>query len=143
MQTIQNAPTGPSLSDLESQVAGLEHIDPYIEGGDLEKKSAERHRPPRLDNSSDTDTDIVPFDTEKDSESHIVVWNGPDDPENPQNWPRSKKIAFTLSLASLNFLITFASSIFSTAIGDVSKLYHVSAEVATLGTSLFVMVSYV
>ena len=36
---------------------------------------------------------------------NIVDWDGPDDPENPLNWPTSKKLS-TLSMVSI---ITFLS----------------------------------
>ncbi|KAI4132689.1 MAG: hypothetical protein LQ347_002494 [Umbilicaria vellea] len=72
---------------------------------------------------------------------NIVDWNGPDDPGNPMNWPRSKKWLVTFTFSLMTFVITFASSVFSTATVVTSKEYGVSTEVTTLGTSLFVLVS--
>ena len=74
-------------------------------------------------------------------ENDVVGWDGPNDPENPHNWKKSKKYTVTVFYASLTFCITFASSIFSTATEVTSELYGVSTEVMTLGTSLFVLVS--
>ena len=31
----------------------------------------------------------------KDKDTSIVVWDGPNDPDNPQNWPRRKKWQIT------------------------------------------------
>ena len=73
-------------------------------------------------------------------EDNVIGWDGPDDPGNPQNWSRGKKLATTLFYASMTFCITFASSVFSTATQVTAAKFHVSTEVMTLGTGLFVMV---
>ena len=73
-------------------------------------------------------------------EDNIIGWDGPDDPGNPQNWSRGKKLATTLFYASMTFCITFASSVFSTATEVTAAKFHVSTEVMTLGTALFVLV---
>ena len=73
-------------------------------------------------------------------ETNLIGWDGPDDPENPQNWPKSKKYTVTIFYASMTFCLTFASSIFSTATEVTAKLFDVSNEVMVLGTSLFVLV---
>lgn len=73
-------------------------------------------------------------------ENNVVGWDGPDDPGNPQNWSRGKKLATTLFYATMTFTITFASSVFSTATQVTAAKFHVSTEVMTLGTGLFVMV---
>lgn len=78
-------------------------------------------------------------DRKKQEESNLVGWNGPDDPENPMNWPRSKKFFVTVLYASVTFCLTFASSVFSTATEITARKFDVSNEVMTLGTSLFVL----
>lgn len=75
-----------------------------------------------------------------DSENNVVAWDGPDDPQNPQNWPKSKKYLTTVLYSSCTFCITFASSVFSTATEVTAHEYGVSTEVMTLGTSLVVLV---
>ena len=74
-------------------------------------------------------------------ENDVVGWDGPNDPQNPHNWKKSKKYIVTVLYASLTFCITFSSSIFSTATEVTAELYGVSNEVMTLGTSLVVFVS--
>ena len=73
-------------------------------------------------------------------ENNVVAWDGPDDPQNPQNWSKAKKYTTTVLYASCTFTITFASSVFSTATEVTAKEFGVSLEVMTLGTSLFVLV---
>ena len=72
---------------------------------------------------------------------NLVGWDGPNDPENPMNWPRSKKWLVTSFFSFMTFVITFSSSVFSTATVVTSTEFGVSQEVTTLGTSLFVLVS--
>lgn len=69
---------------------------------------------------------------------NLVVLEGPDDPLNPQNIPAKWKWIYAALLGALTFVVTFASSVFSTVITTTSAEYHVSEEVMTLGTSLFV-----
>lgn len=70
---------------------------------------------------------------------NLVDWEGPDDPGNPQNWPVWKKWIITVSLGTVAVVVTFASSIFSTATQATAELFGVSDEVMILGTSLFVV----
>jgi hypothetical protein len=72
---------------------------------------------------------------------NLVEWDGPKDPEDPMNFSLSKKWTITMTTGLMTFVITFASSIFSTASVETARLFHVSTEVTTLGTSLFVAVN--
>lgn len=100
----------------------------------------------------------------------VVTWSGPDDPENPQNWPKTTRCFYVSTLIStcpfilhrsvilvllrtgylanrvqtgilalMTWVVTFASSVFSTGTRPVMAEFGVSEEVATLGTSLFVL----
>lgn len=112
-----------------------------------------RHRNPAYTESSNS-VENAGRDVEKEGEkSHgqkqrqekdpnLIDWDGPDDPENPMNWSTSKKWIVTVALACTTFCITFASSVFSTATYATAQEFRVSAEVTTLGTSLFVLVSH-
>ncbi|CAI7666990.1 unnamed protein product [Penicillium pancosmium] len=74
--------------------------------------------------------------TEKDP--NLVEWDGPNDPENPQNFSRIRKWVITVVMSSMTMWITFASSVFSTATLVTAKEFNVSTEVMVLGTSLTV-----
>ncbi|PQE24511.1 mfs multidrug transporter protein [Rutstroemia sp. NJR-2017a WRK4] len=76
---------------------------------------------------------------EQEQDPNLVTWDGPDDPENPMNWPTSKKWLVTVVMGLMTFCVTFASSVFSTATVVVAEVYGVSEEVGVLGTSLFVL----
>ncbi|MCJ1291774.1 Citrinin biosynthesis cluster MFS transporter mrr1 [Xylographa carneopallida] len=70
---------------------------------------------------------------------NLVTWDGPDDPGNPMNWPLRKKMLVTFTFSMTTFVITFSSSVFSTATQVTAVEFGVSEEVMTLGTSLFVL----
>jgi hypothetical protein len=46
------------------------------------------------------------------SQSNIVEFDGPDDPENPKNWSTRRKWAVTGGMGGMTFVVTFASSVF-------------------------------
>ena len=95
-----------------------------------------------IEKDADSPASAAPTTTNPQSKTkdpNLVEFDGPDDPENPQNWSRTKKWILTMSLGFMTFNITLASSIFSTATFAVSEHFHIGLEVSTLGTSLFVL----
>lgn len=73
--------------------------------------------------------------------NNLVDFDGPDDTENPKNFSKAKKWAVTASMGWMTFVVTFSSSIFSVAVEPVSQEFAISRVVATLGVSLFLLVS--
>ena len=71
--------------------------------------------------------------------TYIVEFDGPDDPLNPLNWSVRRRVSATILLGLTTFVVTFASSVFSAGLRVVAVEFNVSVEVATLGTSLFVL----
>ncbi|KAJ5488656.1 Citrinin biosynthesis cluster MFS transporter mrr1 [Penicillium diatomitis] len=110
---------------------------------DVETKEYIHDVPRETDNERDTDVESARIQssslekpTEKDP--NLVEWDGPDDPENPQNFSRGRKWLITVTMSSMTMWITFASSVFSTATLVTAKEFNVSTEVMTLATSLTV-----
>jgi hypothetical protein len=66
----------------------------------------------------------------------VVEFDGPDDPYNPLNWAFRKKVITTVLYGFTTMGSTWASSVFSPAIKQVSSDFHVGTEVSTLGLSL-------
>ena len=66
-------------------------------------------------------------------------WTGPDDPENPQNWPLWRRVYHTTIPALYGLAVTFGSSVYSPAVPEVEKKFGVSSTVALLGLSLYVL----
>jgi len=76
---------------------------------------------------------------EKEKDPNLVVFDGPDDPLNPQNWSSGRKYYQTLLLGLSTLVVTFASSVFSSATTVVAEEFNIGTVTATLGTSLFVL----
>ncbi|KAK8006844.1 yippee family protein [Apiospora arundinis] len=69
----------------------------------------------------------------------IIGWYGPDDPENPQNWPVGLKHLIALQLCLLNFAVYIASSIYVPGEASIIAEFGISEIVTTLGLSLFTL----
>lgn len=74
-----------------------------------------------------------------DREEYVVEFDGEHDPMHAQNWPMKKKLMVGVMLGYTTFVAAFGSSIFSAATRTVAKVFGVSAEVGTLGVSLYVL----
>ncbi|PWY99742.1 MFS general substrate transporter [Testicularia cyperi] len=61
------------------------------------------------------------------------------DPCNPQNWSRSRKVTLLIVVSLCAFVVTCTSSIISNAYGGIQAEFGISKEVAILGLSLFVV----
>ncbi len=66
----------------------------------------------------------------------IVDFDGKDDPYHPLNWAFKKKVVTTALYGFTTMGATFASSVYSPGIRQISEEFHVSAEVSTLGLAL-------
>lgn len=63
-----------------------------------------------------------------------VGWAGPNDPENPKNWSKAKRVASTLLVAYVTFVCLMASSIDSAVLPQAAKHFGVSPVVESLAT---------
>ena len=93
------------------------------------------------------------------TDSLLVTWSGPNDPEvcqdhfrlfrtaslilffhlqNPMNWSQGKKIWVMFQVCLLTFSVYIGSAIYTAGIREVIQEYHVSSVAATLGLTLFV-----
>jgi DHA1 family multidrug resistance protein-like MFS transporter len=119
--------------DSDSPIGGItanNSKESLPDNSDLEKGNQD------ADNVKD---DKAKKEEQKQKDPNLIEWDGPHDVGNPMNWTTSKKWIITIALGMMTFCVTFASSVFSNATVPVAELYHVSTEVATLGTSLFVL----
>ncbi|KZF18832.1 putative bicyclomycin resistance protein [Xylona heveae TC161] len=74
-----------------------------------------------------------------DPEDYVVEFDGSDDPEHPHNWSLPVKL-YLSSIACFGTLTaSFTSAVFAPGIKGASKAFGVSSEVATLGTTLYVL----
>ncbi|EGC49113.1 caffeine resistance protein [Histoplasma capsulatum var. duboisii H88] len=74
------------------------------------------------------------------AESSIVDWDGPDDPMNPHNWPRTKKIGIVVVIAMITFLTPLGSSMFAPATAEVMSEFKTSnPELASFVVSVYLL----
>ncbi|RDW82201.1 MFS general substrate transporter-65 [Coleophoma cylindrospora] len=115
--------------DSEIDVTGSTATNSTIDDRDVEKGDDVENEPDPEEGTPE----------EQQRDPNLVEWDGPNDPGNPMNWSVGKKWIVTIALGFLTFVITFASSVFSTSTIAVAVRFGVSTEVSTLGTSLFVL----
>ncbi|KAK3714847.1 hypothetical protein LTR37_007582 [Vermiconidia calcicola] len=72
-------------------------------------------------------------------DSSLVEFDGPDDPGNPKNWSVRRRIAISMSMALMTFVVTFSSSIFAVATGPIAEEFGIDITTATLGVALFLL----
>lgn len=116
--------------------SGILQGDTDHENSDLNLAEKDIEKGDGLDSGLSNDT---PAQAPPPKDPNLIEWDGPDDPENPMNWGIWKKWRATVMLGMMTFCVTFASSVFSNATFVTASEYHVSTEVTTLGTSLFVL----
>ncbi|KAL6366186.1 hypothetical protein LRP88_00283 [Fusarium phalaenopsidis] len=75
----------------------------------------------------------------KTTEDQLVDFDGPDDPYRPMNWPTKKKVLTTLLYGLVTMSATWASSSYSAGTAQVAEHFHVSKQVSTLGTTIFLL----
>lgn len=132
-----NVSTGGSQGDahnLDSKfgVSKCSHDSLHAPKTDLEKGLSGAHIPMETDIRGETKL-------ERDEDTNIIRFNEVADPGNPMNWSLKYKLMITAILASMTFITTFTSAIFSTAVEATSRKFQLSTEVMTLGTSLFLL----
>ncbi|EPQ31657.1 uncharacterized protein PFL1_00990 [Pseudozyma flocculosa PF-1] len=67
----------------------------------------------------------------------LVVWDGPDDPENPMNWSLTRKWITTSLLCAMCLFIGLSTAGYSVGIGPMTQEFGVSNEVGQVGMLLF------
>ncbi|KAF2176420.1 MFS general substrate transporter [Zopfia rhizophila CBS 207.26] len=60
----------------------------------------------------------------EESDPNIVWWDGPNDPQNPMNWPFIKKWGTVILVSAITFLTPLASSMFAPGVPEVMKTFH-------------------
>ncbi|KAJ5375921.1 hypothetical protein N7509_012807 [Penicillium cosmopolitanum] len=73
-------------------------------------------------------------------DAKLVDWDGPDDPENPKNWPNKKKWAATITVSFFTFISPVSSSMVAPALSSIAAEFNVTDQVVSqLMLSVFVL----
>jgi hypothetical protein len=67
--------------------------------------------------------------TEEQDDPNIIFWDGPQDPENPLNWPNSRKWAAISMVSAITFLTPLGSSIFAPGVPLVMKEFNSNSQI--------------
>lgn len=78
-------------------------------------------------------------ETLKNPDEIIVDWDGPDDPENPYNWPLYQKVFFVFEIAFLTTSVYMGSAIYTPGIEEIMEQFQINQVLATLPLSMFVI----
>jgi DHA1 family multidrug resistance protein-like MFS transporter len=76
---------------------------------------------------------------EGNADDEFVVTFGPDDPDQPLNWPFKKKAIHTMFFGLTTFAAQYNSASMSSVTSHISNAFDVNQTVGTLPTSLFVL----
>jgi len=68
----------------------------------------------------------------------ICDWRGDDDPENPRNWPRTKKLFVVANVAACSFVVYGTAPIWTPSTDAFISEYGTNHAYTSLGLSLFV-----
>ncbi|KAI7525278.1 hypothetical protein KC319_g20368, partial [Hortaea werneckii] len=71
---------------------------------------------------------------------NLVTWDGPDDPDNPKNWPKKKKWMATLTVSLFTFISPVSSSMIAPALQQLSEELNVKSDLEVqLALSTFIL----
>ncbi|KIM73432.1 hypothetical protein PILCRDRAFT_829167 [Piloderma croceum F 1598] len=77
---------------------------------------------------------------DEDSNTLLVDWEGPDDPENPKNWPMRRKWMAAFIVSSFTFISPVSSSMVAPATDTIAQEFHITSTVLiAMTTSIFVL----
>ncbi|OAL30037.1 hypothetical protein AYO20_08941 [Fonsecaea nubica] len=84
--------------------------------------------------------DVITTTVETTTDPDVVNWDGPNDPENPMNWPARRKWTNVALLSSITILTPFGSSMFAPGVPQVMKDFHSNSEdLASFSVSVYVL----
>ncbi|OGE51973.1 hypothetical protein PENARI_c011G00038 [Penicillium arizonense] len=76
---------------------------------------------------ADLEKQVVPHDEEVKQDANLVDFDGPNDTENPFNWPTWKKGRQLVLMAFNTFITPLASSMFTPGVSDVMREFNVTS----------------
>ncbi|KAI1622980.1 MFS transporter [Exophiala viscosa] len=69
----------------------------------------------------------------------IVGWDAPDDPMNPRNWPKFRRVYTTLIISAIALMVGLAAPIDATVLPQAAKDLHVSEVAESLAVGVFLV----
>ena len=113
-----------------------------VEKGDLfigEEETAALPRGLTRQLSKQISIDSKDRGTENPPSISLTDWNGPDDPNNPHNWPMWLKFYHATVPGLFGFAVTFGTSVYTPAVSDIMHNFHTSRTVAIVGVTVYTL----
>jgi DHA1 family multidrug resistance protein-like MFS transporter len=110
-------------------------------GADKARSEPKSHEEKYIETNEPTQAqhpNCAPSQTD-DWSADLVDWDGPQDLDNPQNWDSKYKWWIIMILACMTFVVSFGSSVWSTATIVTAEEFGVSQEVMILGVTFYVV----
>ena len=77
---------------------------------------------------------------QEERDQNVVDWDGPDDPENPLNWPAKKKWTIIAALGAVTLITPLASSFFAPGVPQVMRAFQEESNLmATFVVSVYLL----
>ena len=80
----------------------------------------------------------TPVDPERGRDLTVIDWDGPNDPEDPQNWSSGKKNWVTFQICLLTTAVYIGSAIYTPGLADIEQVFGVSEVAGVVGLTCFV-----
>ncbi|KAL2753113.1 hypothetical protein ACRALDRAFT_1083567 [Sodiomyces alcalophilus JCM 7366] len=80
--------------------------------------------------------DNVPLKEEASDDADLVTWDGPNDPTNPKNWPKSRRWVATVLVSCFTFISPVASTMLAPALPTLAREFKVED-----GTETYLLMS--
>lgn len=90
--------------------------------------------------SPDASSNDAPVDDEGNEDPHLVTWRGPDDPENPKNWPKGLKWKNTWAVSLFVFISPVSSAMIAPALQDLGESLGMHSDIEVyLSLAIFIL----
>ncbi|KAF3007906.1 hypothetical protein E8E13_011074 [Curvularia kusanoi] len=107
-------------------------------GAHAKEQAINQHTNPVNSLSDMTDTEKKDT-TNKPSTLPVADWDGPNDPDNPHNWPLWQRIYHATTPGFFGFAVTFGTSVYTPALADIMADFRVSRTAALVGITVYTM----
>ncbi|KAI8931044.1 hypothetical protein NX059_012055 [Plenodomus lindquistii] len=130
MSHPSHQPSDASLTDLEKNLE-IQEKDSHssLHDGQIPVPPLHQDAP----NASEQTASAAPIKPNH----NFTDWNGPNDPDNPHNWPAWKSAYHIIIPALFGFAVTFGTSVYSPALPDIMRDFGVSRTVAIIGLTVY------
>lgn len=92
-----------------------------------------------INNNNDTEKSKLDENSQDPVDPASLDWDGPDDPDDPKNWPLWLKCFTTLSAGLLCLIVTFGSSVYTTGLTKLMKDLDVSETLGISGLTFYLL----